>query len=125
MRTLQAAVIFALAVITLALAWWGRSLAKKADAAVRERDRLEERIEATRALKTERLAVSHRLKLLHGKLAQLEATSAPEEETAKIAADIVQAERRLAEINGAIGGHPAEPQPQEEPQPQAEAAPAP
>jgi len=101
-RTTQAAIIFALALVTLGVAIWGRVLGKGAEAAIRERQGLEQRIDQVQTLRTQRLALAHRMKKIYGRQAQLQAVQAPADEIAKFTEEIILSEKRLAELDAAL-----------------------
>jgi uncharacterized protein YoxC len=97
-RTTQAAIVFALALVTLAIAIWGRILGTKAEAVLKERQGMEQRVNEVQALRTQRLALTHRLKRLYGRQAQLQAVPSPPEEIAKVNQALATDEKRLAEV---------------------------
>ena len=97
-RTTQAAIVFALALVTFAVAIWGRILGTKAEAVLKERQSMEQRVNDVQALRTQRLALSHRLKRLYGRQAQLQAVPSTPEELAKVNEDLAANEKRLAEV---------------------------
>ena len=98
-RTTQAAIIFVLALVTLGVAIWGRVLGKQTEAALSKRRGLEQRIDHVQTLLTQRLALTHRMKRLYGRQAQLQAVQAPAEEIAKITQELVTSEKRLVELD--------------------------
>lgn len=101
-RTVQAAIILVLALVTFSISIWGRILGNQAEATVREREQIELRLERLQALQTQRLALTHRLKRLFGRQAQLQAEQAAAEEIAKVSAEIASGEQRLSALNTEI-----------------------
>ena len=97
-RTAQAAIILVLTLITLAISVWGRVLGNRAEATIRERKEFALSVDRLQSLQTQKLALTHRLKRLFGRQAQLQAEQAPADEIAKITEEIASGEKRLADL---------------------------
>ncbi len=101
-RTAQAAIILVLTLITLAISVWGRILGNRAEVTIRERKQFQLSVDRLQSLQTQKLALTHRLKRLFGRQAQLQAEQAPADEIAKITEEIASGEKRLAALNSEI-----------------------
>jgi seryl-tRNA synthetase len=97
-RTILSAIIFVLALVTLAVAIWGRILGTKAEETIKERQGVEQRLNEIQSLRTQRLALSHRLKRLYGRQAQLQAAPSTPEELEKVNTDLAANEQRLTAV---------------------------
>jgi len=74
-------------------------LGRQTEAALSERRGLEQRMDQVQTLRTQRLALTHRMKRLYGRQAQLQAVQAPADEIARITEELITSEKRLAELD--------------------------
>ncbi|MBU6302688.1 MAG: hypothetical protein KGS60_14130 [Verrucomicrobia bacterium] len=110
-RTVQAAIVFALALVTLGISIWGRILGHRAEATIRERKEFALNVDRFQAMQTQRLALTHRLKRLYGRQAQLQAEQAAAAEIARITDEITSGEQRLRALNAEMAQAEARIQP--------------
>lgn len=111
-RTLQAAVVLVLAVLTLVIAWYGVGLRRQAEqarqewrdmeaAVARKSAELAQKEANQQARSARRLAVTHRLKKVAGARAQAAATGASEESLRGMDQEILALEHELRELQQA------------------------